>query len=470
MTKLSRSVPGFNSLFWRLFAGLCLVILTTATTVWIASSISHQRHLDTILGSLDTRYFGQRAVETAAIIHHYGGTQGLIAWLRSNANKHSTVWVMDRTGNELSGRAVPQRAKLMLEAMRREPFTTEAYSGHFPDEAVRTLEIDGKPYLVFATYSASGKKPPQFLFLRDGFPAGVAVLTIVVITLIVSWALAFFYTRPVRRLDEAMERFALGEFDVRVEKSIGPAGGEIAALARVFDRMANRIQKLVLRQRRLFHDVSHEVRSPLARIDVALELARVDPKHIPSSLDRIEKEVHAIDRLIEGLLTYARLEDSAELPTRPISARQLVETVREAIAFEGRTRSVKATLRDHLAEDIIFKANEDALLSALGNLARNALRYTPDGGEVHLELDRGPQSLILRCRDEGPGMPAAELNHVFDPFVRGSREKTGTGFGLGLAIAQSAVKSQGGTISVKNVQPHGLEFTISLPLHPSAAS
>lgn len=127
--------------------------------------------------------------------------------------------------------------------------------------------------------------------------------------------------------------------------------------------------------------------------------------------------------MIEGLLTYARLEDSAELPTRPISARQLVETVREAIAFEGRTRSVKATLRDHLAEDIIFKANEDALLSALGNLARNALRYTPDGGEVHLELDRGPQSLILRCRDEGPGMPAAELNHIFDPFVRGSREK-----------------------------------------------
>lgn len=465
MPKLSGSVPGFNSLFWRLFAGLCLVIFATASAVWVASSISHQRRVDAILGSLDTRYYGQRAVETAAIIHRYGGTEGLVAWLRSSANERSTVWVMSEDGTELSGREVPERAKQMLRAMRREPFTTEAYSGRFPDEAVRTIEIDGQPYLVFATHSSPpDKPPPRYLFFRDGLPAGVAVITIVLITLIVSGALAFLYTRPVRRLDDAMERFAAGDFDVRVGGSIGPAGSEVTALARVFDRMADQIQKLVMRQRRLFHDVSHEVRSPLARIDVALELARIDPKHIPPSLDRIEKEVHAIDRLIEALLTYARLEDGAGLPTAPVSARQLIETVREAVSFEGRTRGVTAVVRDHLAEDAVFPANEEALISALGNLARNALRYTPDGGEVRLELDRGPDSLIIRCRDQGPGMPEEELEHIFDPFVRGGREKTGTGFGLGLAIAKSAVKSQRGRISVKNVKPHGLEFTIALPL------
>lgn len=148
--------------------------------------------------------------------------------------------------------------------------------------------------------------------------------------------------------------------------------------------------------------------------------------------------------------------------------RTFLSAIRDTLAFEAQGRAIKVNFIDRLDQDVTLNINEAALSSALINIGRNALRYTPQAGTITLIAERRARGLLLRCIDEGPGMPSEELARMFDPFVRGNREQTGTGFGLGLAIAKSAIESQQGEISAKNILPHGLEFDILLPAERSS--
>ena len=462
------SLPGsFNSLFWRLFSGLIAVILITAAATWGAAYVVQSQIVARLENTLSLHYGGQRVVETAFIMHRYAGEAGLIEWLRSDANTRPTVFVMTKDGVELSGRTVPERARQLLDAMQQGKPHRDLEKD-IPAGAVKTVEIDGKPYFIFAVHT----KPPvprlNIFPFNSLMPAATAIVSILLLTLCVAWTLALYYSRPLRRLDAAMRKVAEGDLSTRIEKDIGPADGEVAALAKVFDRMADQIEKLIKRQRKLFHNVSHEIRSPLARIEVAVELAKMDPNRVASSLERIEKEVRAIDELIGSLLTYARLEGGIKLETAPVSMRTFLSAIRDTLAFEAQGRAIKVNFIDRLDQDVTLNINEAALSSALINIGRNALRYTPQAGTITLIAERRARGLLLRCIDEGPGMPSEELARMFDPFVRGNREQTGTGFGLGLAIAKSAIESQQGEISAKNILPHGLEFDILLPAERSS--
>ena len=242
-----------------------------------------------------------------------------------------------------------------------------------------------------------------------------------------------------------MQRFAQGELSTRVSGDIGTTDREIASLAEVFDRMAERIEQLVNRQRRLFHDVSHEVRSPL---------------------DRIEKEVGAVDQLIDGLLTYARLDAGEELPLERIELRALLDDIRETAEYEAQKRSIGVTLTIAPSlENVFLKADLSSLPRAFDNFLRNAIRYTPEGGSIELRAEpAAPGTFEILCVDQGPGIPAEELEQVFSPFVRGTREATGTGFGLGLAIARRIIKLHGGSVRAENrTDRSGLIVRTTLP-------
>lgn len=330
------------------------------------------------------------------------------------------------------------------------------------------IEIDGDPYLVFATRTDPRKIPIDPVPFNPRYPADVALFSGIIITLLVAWVLALYSTRPLRRLDQAMRRFAQGALDTRVSDKIGNADQEVAALARVFDGMAERIEQLVTRQRRLFHDVSHEVRSPLARIEVALELARRDSTRVPSSLERIEKEVSAIDQLIEGLLTYARLDAGEDLPLEPIDLDLILNEIQETAEFEAQKTNVRVTLNiSPLLDRAKISANAPSLSRAIDNFLRNALRYTPEGGEISLIARPATCTgfIEILCIDQGPGIPEAELEQIFNPFVRGAREMTGTGFGLGLAIARRIITLHGGRVCASNrTDRSGLVVTTTLPI------
>lgn len=468
---MRRLPASLHSLFWRLFSGLIAVMLVSAAASWAAAYYVKAREFAALQDSLSLRYGGQRAVETAFTMFRYAGKNGLTQWLLSEANQRPTVFVMAEDGSEVSGRTVPERARAMVSAHRPSGKASEALSQGDSEgaaTAIRTVEIEGRPYVMFAVHTALPPVRVAPFPYNSTLPAAATIVSILLLTLLVAWILALYYTRPLLRLDDAMRQFASGAFSTRVAKRIGPADSEVAALARVFDQMADQIEKLIKRQRRLFHDVSHEVRSPLARIDVALELARLDEKRVPACLERIDKEVREIDRLIEGLLAYARYEGGAALEMKPIRVREAAAKIAESLAFEAQGKHASVRFADALAGDVLISGNEDALQRSLGNIGRNALRFTPEGGAVELSVSPAGRFVRLRCRDQGPGIAPEELERIFDPFVRGAREATGTGFGLGLAITKSAVDAMGGRIEVRNAEPHGLEFDVFLPILESS--
>ncbi len=448
----------FNTLFGKLFAGFSLVILLTATCVWITAYYAQIRRNEDI-GQIEWRFIAQKSVDSAVGIYEIAGKEGLVAWLRNERlNTNPIVFVLDSNGNEISGRKLPEKAYKSLADIRKLP---QRHAGS-PDKRlpIRTVEINNEPCEFFAVRTVAFPIrliPPELHY----FPVALTLSLAAFFTLLVSWLLARLYTRSLHTLDDAMRRFADGAFDTRTSDKLAQGDTEVANLARVFDSMANKIEALINRQRRLFHDVSHEVRSPLARIEVALELARRDPERTSDSLERIEKEVGNINELVESLLTYARLENGDNMTKSPVGLADIVEGVADDLSFEALQKNV--TVKTTLEGDPIIDADGNLLARAIDNIARNSLRHAPEGSSIELSLSSNADCFIIKCLDEGPGMPEEELDVMFSPFVRGANVRTGTGFGLGLAIAKRSVTAHGGFISARNVTPHGLEIEIRIP-------
>lgn len=448
----------FNTLFGKLFAGFCVVILLTAAGVWMAAySAQNQQNED--IGRIEWRFIAHKSVDSAVGIYEVAGKEGLITWLlNERLNTNPIVFVLDSNGNEISGRKIPEKAYASLEAIRR---LSDRSDG--PPEKrlpVRTIEIDNEPCEFFAVRTVAFPVrliPPEL----HHFPIALTLSLAAFFTLLASWLLARLYTRSLHTLDSAIRRFADGAFDTRTSAELSNGDAEVANLARVFDGMADKIESLITRQRRLFHDVSHEIRSPLARIEVALELARRAPERTQNSLGRIEKEVGNINALVESLLTYARLENGANMTKSPIGLADIIEGVADDLGFEAQQKNV--AVKTILEGDPVINADGNLLARALDNIARNSLRHAPAQSQIVLSLSSDAESFIIRCRDTGPGMPEEELVNMFSPFVRGANVPTGTGFGLGLAIAKRSVTAHGGSILARNIKPHGLETEIRLP-------
>lgn len=456
-----RIIPAFNSLFWRLFLGLLIAILATAFITWSVSYfLSDQDSGD---GAIDGRLGGKRAVDLALYLYNQHGMDSLVQWLQSSTNAPNTVYLINRKGEEITRRPIPEKAYKRLVQVGL-PLSTTSYL----EVPLQPIEYNGTTYFLFATLPTSNSLLPIFnpFSVRNPINASLGLVVLIVLTLLIAFILALHYSSPLRRLDTAMRRFAEGALGTRIATSIGSSDEEAMRLARVFDQMATEIEKLVKRQQRLFHDVSHEIRSPLARIEIALELARRDPARLESSFTRIETEIRNIDRLIEALLTRARLSSNTAPEKHLQSMRNLMQTVHEASAFEGQAKGITVKLHDYTREDPILLANEDILISAISNITRNALRYTPENGTIELILESDEQSVTIKCKDQGPGIPEEAITQIFEPFIRvAAKADSSTGFGLGLAIARAAVENHGGTISAQNCPEGGLIMSITLPLN-----
>lgn len=447
-----------NTLFGRLFTGFCLIILMTAAGVWMVAYTA-QLQRNTELGIIEWRFVARKSVDCALGIYDFGGREALIHWLNNaELNNSPSVYLVNKDGVEFSGRQVPQKAIETLKAIRQHPSAHE--TGYPADAYVKNIELEGENWDIFAvrTTPFPVRLIPHNIY---HFPVGIAILIAGFLTLFVSWALARLYTRSLNQLDSAMRQFADGNLDTRSPQELSSTNTEVSSLAKVFDDMADRIQTLITRQRRLFHDVSHEIRSPLARISVAIELAKREPSRTTSTFDRIQKEINNIDDLLESILTYARLENDIATPKSAVGLADIVESVAEDLRFEGESRSVTVNL--HIEGDPIINADGRFLARAFDNIARNALRHSPNGAVIYLSLTEDEQSFIFTCRDEGDGLPEKELPYIFAPFVRGNHEATGTGYGLGLAIARRSIQNHEGSIEAHNIQPHGLEILVRLP-------
>jgi signal transduction histidine kinase len=301
-------------------------------------------------------------------------------------------------------------------------------------------------------------------------PIGLRLLIAFLVSGVVSYALARHLTKPIGTLRAATRALAEERLDVRVTPLLGRRHDEIAALGRDFDLMADRIQGLLEDQRRLLRDVSHELRSPLARLGVALELARqVDNGTAAPQLDRIEREAERLNELIGQVLSVAQLEaQTAGAEREPVPLLDLVKEVVADADFEAQSQGRAVDLVD--GGPAVVRGVEEILRRAVENVVRNAVRFTAEGTHVEVSVGTRPtptgEVAQVRVRDRGPGVPDEELERIFQPFVRvdQARDRKRGGTGIGLAVTQRAVHLHGGTVEARNAPDGGLIVTLALPL------
>jgi two-component system sensor histidine kinase CpxA len=277
--------------------------------------------------------------------------------------------------------------------------------------------------------------------------------------------LARYLTRPISRLRRAATQIAGGDLKARAGNGSSPQHDEVGQLVKDFDHMAERLEILIGAQQRLISDVSHELRSPLTRLKLALDLARGDSPGVGSTLDRIEREAERLSNVVGMLLTLSRLESGDSVPeTTILQVPDLLAEIAADVEIEAQSRKCSVNL-GHLPE-CWTEGNPELLRSAFENVVRNAIRYTDPGTAVRVSLTCDDSELRVVVSDHGPGVPDSELEKVFKPFYRvdTSRERRTGGVGLGLAIAERAIKLHHGRITAQNLNGGGFSVEISLPL------
>jgi len=302
---------------------------------------------------------------------------------------------------------------------------------------------------------------PRFRPLAPWIPIAAAVLASLWFAALLAW----YFSRPIRSLRQAFEAASQGDLSPRFEHT-SKRGDELNALGHDFDRMTARLRSLIDGQTRLLHDVSHELRSPLARLQAAIGLAHQQPEKMRATMERIERESMRMDKLVGELLTLSRLEAGALTTSREeISLADLLDEIVGDAEFEAATHGRAVVQHGAAAGHIV--GQPDLLARAIENVVRNAIKHSPVGGTIDVEMARDDSGRQLRIRvmDRGPGVQSEDLQAIFQPFYRSSStHKDVEGHGLGLAIAQQVVQQHGGSIAAANREDGGLCVEIALPL------
>ena len=438
------------SLFTRIFLSFWLVALLLGTTLFIA---------ERYFGEDAIRHESQRVEDRAATVSALladGGMNAVFRWTDTLARReHTPLILLNHDGRPVADQPLPPPMREHLDGLQLTPGVTPLRPGMVA--IVRPIP-NTEPALYLAAI--------VHLNHVAGVPLWARIGAAVLFSGLVSFVLAAVITRPIRRLRHAAQTFAGGDLSVRV-----PAKGhdEVAALARDFNLMADRLRDLLEAQKRLLRDVSHELRSPLARLRVALELARKKEDPV-SLLDRIERETERLESMVTDVLALSRIEAAMTHPTRQVvSLDNIVNAVAQDAIFEAEAlhKSVKADV----AQVVDVVGDPVLLRSAVENVVRNALRYTAQESVVSISLHIEKDAAVIMVRDQGEGVPAEALGKLFQPFSRvgEARDRASGGYGLGLAISRQAVESHGGTISAANAQGGGLVVTLRLPLARSGA-
>jgi two-component system sensor histidine kinase CpxA len=455
-------------LFWRIFAAFWIAtVVVLLAFAWITTS---NFETEKIPGLGVTRL--QAAMDdllsrTSRELRH-DGVEDTRQWLRDASDFGSiAIYVFDPAGREMLGRMPPDAIRDAARDVVAETASAPGDASPPPArgaERVRARAIrvrDGGIYGAVATlegtfFSRLVSRRPRTFWSN--------IAAAMVVSAVSSLLLAWYVAAPLTEIRASTRRFAEGDLDARVGRLRVGRSAEMTALASEFDEMAARIKALIDSHRRLVRDVSHELRSPLARLRVALELARDgDAAQVGASLDRIESESARLEAMLAQALELSRLETQQRGTRDTIALDELLEDVITNADYEGAPRGRKVVLAE--CERQMLAGSRDALYSAFENVIRNALAYTQDGTTVTVRLLRDPRDALVVVRDRGPGVPESELARIFEPFYRtdSARTRASGGTGLGLAIARRAVEWHGGSIAARNADGGGLEVTIRLP-------
>lgn len=436
-------------LFWKIFIGFWIVFVIISQLIWLGFSLSGRRHEPPELVAV--RRVADLQLTSAATVLAQNGPEALNAMLSGWDER-------DRQFFHILPQAQPSPAQANPDG-----------EAHRPAESERWVRgADGKGYQL--RYDIDGMRkesmmnsmPRRFLNIPEPmfvFAGSVGLL----FSLLLAWNL----TRPMRQLREGFSRVAEGDLSVRLFPVMRKRHDEISDVARAFDTMAERLETLVHAREELLHDISHELRSPLARLQLATGLARQTPENVHSSLDRIDEEARRLDKMIGELLTLSRAEHESIPDEQYFDLTGLLEEVITDVRYEAQLPGVQVAFQVDDRADYTVRGNAELIRRATENVLRNALRFSLPGQRIEVELRTAQQWLEIQVRDQGPGVDEEKLSSIFDPFVRVNSPLMGKGYGLGLAIVRKVVLAHQGEVEARNRPEGGLELTLRLPHWPS---
>jgi signal transduction histidine kinase len=464
-----------RSLFLKIFLwfGLAMVVVNVASFM---TGIVMERRSQSSRGNPMAPMFGVYA-QTAVEILEKEGKSGLASYLdHVERASHINTVLLDERADEVSGRPLPPGAKELAQRAAK----TSGFLFEFPNQSQLPLGAQAVEAPSGAHYVLVGVLPrPNFPGRppRLGEPgsllfglrmAGRSLLPLLLIGALFCYWLARYLSTPIVQLRGATQELSDGRLTARVDNKLLQRRDEIGYLGRDFNVMAGRIESLVEAQRRLLGDISHELRSPLARQGVALGLARRrgNPE-VSTALDRISREAERMNQMIGQLLTLSQLESGTDgLSKTAIDLGVLVTEVAEDAQYEA--RGLERSVRVVATETCTISGVSDLLRSAIENVVRNAVRHTAPGTEVEIALNceevNGDRYATVNVRDHGKGVPEESIEDIFRAFYRveHARDRKSGGTGLGLAIAARAVRLHGGTIKAGNAPDGGLNVEIKL--------
>ncbi len=450
-------------LYLRIFLAFWAVIVLSLSAVIVLNVRLEQAQQAEIAADERVQRFAGNLGRRAQAILDQGGLTALARWATDDRRRQrrSLVLVIEESGSEILGRSIPRRLRRDLQNWADLPAAELSEISRFPVHVVSNAR-DGR-FLLLVT------PPPRPLMLRVVGPLGPWGLLVVAALfsgLVCLW-LARSMTRPMKELRATGESLGLGKLDARVPEAYAKRSDEIGDLARDFNRMAERLERLINGQRQLVRDVSHELRSPLTRLQLALSLAERsnDESERHRRSRQMEVEIQRLDELIGQVLHFSRLKALSDLPSEPVDLEVLTRELCDQVRIEADARQISLAFRSSPALQI--QGHREWLERALENVLRNAIRHAPAGSEVTVEVGRSsPTSADIAISDCGPGVPDSQLKDIFEPFVRLSPERSeqGTGGGVGLAIAREAAIRHGGQVIAENRKPSGLRVVFTLPL------
>lgn len=459
-------------LFWKFFFFIMVAQMTAIIGAGIMFSLEKDRGQHS--NDLDLSPSAAFLIKSSAATLQYGGPEALRK-LIFNGERHS-IFAVDEDQHDLLGRKVSSdlideaRAILKQAPQLRVVDQVRANDGH-TYLLFRPSPIDGDqmPMMNGERRQPDGndrmpqmhgdRPPPRFFFP----PMSMLISTLA--SLFFAMLLAWYFSQPIRQLKRAFAQAASGNLAERLAPQMGKRRDELADLGRDFDLMTDKLSALMDSQRRLLHDVSHELRSPIARMQASIGLARLQPEKMPATIERIEREGIRMDRLVGELLTLSRLEAGVTgTMEEDIRMEDLLHELVNDARFEAEANGRHVDGMPHCK--VIIKGDTELLHRAIENVVRNAIKQTATGTTVAIntQINKEKQRLLISVIDSGPGVPEDELKLIFMPFFRSSRsQKNINGYGLGLTIARSIIEAHGGTISAFNRPQGGLCVDIMLP-------
>ncbi len=389
--------------------------------------------------------------------------------LKNAKNRHLShqrylqrLFLIDENGQEIFNRSIPPIVNALNERVKQEGHIMMSHQKRNVFYGGTQVQLGGKTYRLY--------KNQRFGLISRHYIGGFFreitknfFITIFIVSFPLSFILAFMITRPIKALQNTTQKIADNLDDISELQSLSQRRDEFGDLATDFQSMANSLKNNINSQKQLLSDVSHELRSPLTRLQIALGIIEKN-QSLPIDLSRIKLEAVRMNDMLNNLLTLSQLEaQTAQTNKESFNLSQLLESIIQDASFEAQQKQIN--IHSDIKENIHFSGIKTAILSAIENILRNAIRYTQEQGSIHCQLVATDGEIQIYIKDNGPGVAPEYLNKIFDSFYRpqSDRSRATGSVGLGLSIAKRAILLNQGRISAHNIQPHGLKVCIQLP-------